>query len=124
MSDAPRNLELERQRTMEPAALLFELRPITLCRLAELRAGSGPVVDIETREFDREVLEELADARNYIVWRLQQIDLAITAANGSGRGFEEIRASWVQAMAGVAFAWEHAARAERLALEQGKGASS
>jgi hypothetical protein len=67
MTDLDRDLVVERALTSaagndQPVAAL------ELSEFAEDRAGTGPVVDVEQRDFALEALEELADARNYLVW--------------------------------------------------------
>lgn len=66
-----RDLEFERDWTRQ-AGESIHVDVDDLIRFAESRAGGVPVRQLQTRDFTREVLEELADARNYLVWRAQQ----------------------------------------------------
>lgn len=43
-----------------------------LIRFADTRAKDGPVKGLPGRDLIREGLEELADARNYVVWEAQR----------------------------------------------------
>ena len=63
----PRDVAFERAWTTQ-AAESVRVRADELIAFAELRAGHGPVRDLLTRDMGREVREELADARNYLVW--------------------------------------------------------
>lgn len=62
-----RDLPYERELTLQ-AAQAVDVRCVVLSRFAEHRAGAGDVRDPDRRDFALEALEELADARNYIVW--------------------------------------------------------
>jgi hypothetical protein len=62
-----RDLPFERTLT-EQAAEAGSVGSAVLIHFAEERAGAGPVRDPDARDFPLEVLEELADARNYLVW--------------------------------------------------------
>ncbi len=62
-----RDLRFERAFTMQ-AAEAGGVGFAELIRFAEQRAGDEPVRDPGGRDFVLEVLEELADARNYLVW--------------------------------------------------------
>jgi hypothetical protein len=66
-----RDIEFERFWTRQ-AAEAVKAEADELIRFAESRAGIRPVEDLAGRDFTRELLEELADARNYCVWRAQQ----------------------------------------------------
>lgn len=71
MSATQRDFGSERTWTIRAG----ESRRVSVAQLvafAEDRAGAGPVRDLETRDFGLEVREELADARNYLVWQLLQ----------------------------------------------------
>jgi hypothetical protein len=70
---------------------------------AELRAGDGPVRDLETRDFGREIVEELADARNYLTWRALQ-EMHRLEADG------ELTEMVAHALAAVTLAYDWAAR--------------
>lgn len=105
--NAPRNLALERQWTAE-AARVGGTTSEALSTMAERRAGPGSVSDIDMRNFGHEVLEEIADARNYLVWWLEQV------ARGSRRhphltGELTIAISRTLAAVTVAFAHAHEA---------------
>lgn len=62
-----RDLKLERRLT---ATFADE----ALGSFAESRTLAGPVNNLHGRDFPLEVMEELADARNYAVWGVQQLD--------------------------------------------------
>lgn len=64
----PRNVPLERRLTLN-AAVRAGVRWVVLTHFAEQRAKPGPVVEPPGRDLALEALEELADARNYLVWR-------------------------------------------------------
>jgi hypothetical protein len=66
-----RDLDFERSWTRQ-AGEAVKAESAELIRFAEARAGGRPVKDLAGRDFTRELLEELADARNYCVWRAQQ----------------------------------------------------
>lgn len=74
--------DLARERAVTDDAALPRLVAIAgrLSDFAEQRAGDGPVVDAEDRDFALEVLEELADARNYLVWWIDRFAAADGAA--------------------------------------------
>lgn len=63
----PRDVALERDLTLK-AAERGGVRCVVLSHFAEHRAGAGDVRDPDRRDFPFEALEELADARNYMVW--------------------------------------------------------
>jgi hypothetical protein len=59
------------ERAIVEGAATGRATPVAVADLnafAEQRAGTGPVRDHERRDMRRETLEELADARNYLVW--------------------------------------------------------
>lgn len=95
-----RDLAFERAWT-EGAGAAARVGVVELVRFAELRAGDGPVRELATRDFAREVLEELADARNYLVWHALQASTG-TPADG------ELTSGIAGALAGVAVAFDHA----------------
>ena len=73
----PRDLLGERVLTLQASPL--EMSPPDalaaaqhLSQFAEHRAGRGPVVDLPTRDFRQEILEEIADGRNYACWLHEQ----------------------------------------------------
>ena len=69
--DRDRDIAVERELTRE-AAKRVAADPEPLVLFAEARSDKGPVRDFPTRDFEREVREELADARNYLVWGIYQ----------------------------------------------------
>jgi hypothetical protein len=81
-----------------------------LNRFAQLRAGDGPVRELATRDFTRELLEELADARNYSVWRALQ---EVVKPNPDG----ELTALVAGGLASIAASFDWATRIRR--REQG-----
>ena len=70
----PRDLAWERLWS-QSAARSAGVDAHYLTAFAEERSGEGPVRDLSTRDFLQEVLEELADARNYLVWKRRQMEL-------------------------------------------------
>lgn len=77
MNAVPRDLAFERRWTTD-AAQLLNVSPRSvgaLVAFAEARAREGGVTGFPARDLAREGLEELADARNYIVWRLRELYL-------------------------------------------------
>jgi len=64
------------------------------------------VRDLASRDFGREVREELADARNYLCWMALQ-QMAVTDPD------EELIALVLYALASVAQAYEYARRMKR-----------
>lgn len=70
-SDRERVVAVERELTVE-AARRVGADPEPLYVFAEQRANKGPIRDFDSRDFEREVREELADARSYIIWGIQQ----------------------------------------------------
>ena len=109
-----RDLEFERERTTEAARALTAVAPERLITFAELRAGSAPVRDLETRDFGREVLEELADARNYAVWWQRQLMLYAPDDPDLHIGLS-VAISWTLAHTAVAF--QHANQARELSVD-------
>jgi hypothetical protein len=108
-----RDISFERRWTAL-AASTVHADGARLSDFAEARAGTEPVRDQATRNFAREVLEELADARNYLVWWIEQI------VAGGGREDElsgEITEQLGQALAATASAYEHATKARALTVE-------
>lgn len=69
--DAPgaRNVPLERKLT-HGAAEAARIDPGSFLAFCESRAGDAPVRGLPARNLIHEALEEQADARNYIVWRV------------------------------------------------------
>lgn len=108
----PRDIGFERRWTALAAASVHA-DGARLSDFAEARAGRGPVRDLAMRQFAREVLEELADARNYLVWWVEQVIAAGEHDELSG----EITEAIGQALAAVALAYEHATRARALNVE-------
>lgn len=64
----PRDVALERRLTLQ-AAERAGVKCVVLAHFAEQRAKPGPVLEPPGRDLVVEALEELADARNYLVWR-------------------------------------------------------
>jgi hypothetical protein len=102
----PRNVAFERRWTSQ-AAEVVHVNAERLIEYAEHRAGPAPVRDLDTRNFAREVVEELADARNYLVWWAEQLTRADNGSDETGEMTSEICA----ALSHVAAAFEHAERA-------------
>jgi hypothetical protein len=114
MSAHRRVLDFERRWTNDAAATVTAVPPARLIAFAEARAGDAPVRDIDSRDFGRELREELADARNYAVWWLEQIGLAeIVDTNLAA----DISRAIAEALAATAVAFEHADRAHDLAID-------
>lgn len=67
---------------------------------ARARTLPGPVRDHATRDLRLEVLEELADGRNYIVWSLEQ-------ARAAGTLTVERQHFLMGALGALAVAWHH-----------------
>jgi hypothetical protein len=109
---APRDIALEREWTKQAAASVNATSD-RLIAFAEARAGQAPVRERDTRNFGREVLEELADARNYLVWWVEQIARLHSSDDLAG----EITEAVGQTLAAVAIAYEHADRARGLSRE-------
>lgn len=110
MTDLVRgHLELARERrfTHEPADQLFRIKPVVLVRLAEERAGRGPLRDVDRRDLVQEAREEFADARNYLVWLRAQID---RGAPLNLHVVEELRAEIATALGHTAFVFDRAER--------------
>lgn len=110
----PRRLTLERAVTFDAAATVTARPPERLITLAESRAGDARVRDIDTRCFDREVLEEISDARNYLVWWLEQIARG-ARLNGPLAG--ELTEAIGRALATITVAFEHADTAHALMVD-------
>lgn len=84
-----RDLNWERAFTAR-AAEAGGVRCVLLSRFAEDRAGAGDV-RAPDRDFPLEVLEELADARNYLVWTATREMLKPTPAEELlGRAFASL----------------------------------
>lgn len=111
-----RDLGFERRWTAQ-AATSVHADHERLSDYAEARAGSGPVIDLDSRNFAREVAEELADARNYLCWWAQQLAARDDHQELAGEINQEIG----QALSAVALAYEHAARARALTIEWRRG---
>lgn len=73
---------------------------------AQARKQPGPVINHATRDFWQEDAEELADARNYTVWWLEQ-------ARADGTLTTERQWHLMQALGGIAFVWHHLQQAAR-----------
>ena len=77
-----RNIPLERALTKDAAATV-RAPAARLNDFADRRAKPGPVSLADGRDLELEAAEELADARNYLVWRLEQLE---ATAHDSIRG--------------------------------------
>lgn len=97
----------ERRNTHQPAKLMHDLEPFDLIRLAEERAGAGPVRDIDQRDFPQEAREEFSDARNYLVWLHHQLD---RGAPLNLDIVEELRAEVASALGGTAYVFDRLER--------------
>lgn len=73
----PRDVELERALTLQ-ASKAAGVKCVVLSHFAEQRAGAGDVRDPD-RDLALEALEELADARNYLVWAATRAAAAPTS---------------------------------------------
>lgn len=98
-----RDTELERKLTDEAAASVAASAD-HLNDFAEHRAGTDPVHDPAHRDFGLEAAEELADARNYVVWWLDQPQPYGDMVT------DELR----NALAAITVAYEHVDLARRL----------
>lgn len=108
--DQPRNVQDEREIT----ALPFEgAMPWALVNMAEARAPEEPVKDVTGRDFCQETLEELADARNYLVWEIQKLE-----ERGPVAGTSPARARLDQALRSVALSFGLVQRAQREIAEE------
>ena len=89
--ERPRNTRFERMVTRMAASIKVD----SLNRMAEARADKfGPLRPKPCRDLRREVMEELADARNYLVWWIQE------------ETNDEARMRAATALRGVCEAWE------------------
>jgi hypothetical protein len=104
-------LARERRFTYEPAAELFRIKPVVLVKLAESRAGAGPVRNIDLRDLVQDTREEYADARNYLVWIRAQLD---RGAHLNLHIVDELRAEVSTALGHTAFVFERAERIRHL----------
>lgn len=108
-----RDVPLERRLTVDAAATAG-VDAAYLITFAETRAGLAPVRDPDGRDFVRELLEELADARNYVCWALEQV------GRGADRNPDlagEISMAVGQSLAAVTLAFHHANHARDLAMD-------
>lgn len=99
--------ELERMDTAAAAGLVALPAPLDLDDFADSRTRPGPVdmgPEASPRDLIREALEELADCRNYLVWRIQQL------RTENGGTFEVFRVQ--AALAVVVLAWRAVKRLE------------
>lgn len=101
--DSGRDLTFERMFTAEAGASVR--MPVEELIVFSERRSPGPIRDLPTRDFGREVLEELADSRNYLGWMAQQAYLSPTPD-------AELVALIAEALQGtiVTFTKAHAAR--------------
>jgi hypothetical protein len=106
----PRDLEREREWT-RLAGESVELGVERLVVFAEHRAGYGPVRDLAGRDFLLEVREELADARNYLVWCVLQASQQPMPAGEEPDG--ELIQLAICALASVVEGFDFVSRAQR-----------
>ena len=113
--DVRRDLQHERQLTTEAAASVSARPPARLNEFAEIRSAPyGPVVhDITGRDFSREIVEELADARNYACWWIQQLGHVQVDEHLAG----ELTTAIARTLASTAVAFAHATEARELAVD-------
>lgn len=103
-----RNLDHERDWTHKIGRL--QGVPVDeLIALSEQRAGTGDVRDLETRDFGREALEELADTRNYLLWWMEQI---AQSSSGSFSERADLITTISRALGNTASAFDHAIAAQ------------
>jgi hypothetical protein len=112
--DSSRHVELEREWTIDAARTVAAARPDALIRLAELRARGDVVRERESSNFGHNVLQELADARNHLVWWLEQIT---HAPGGDGELAGELTTHIASALAAVTLAYQHADAAQALMVD-------
>ena len=120
-SDRPRDIEDE--RTITALAMggmvlvrdgeLDALTPWALVGMSEGRAPETPVRDATGRDFCEETLEELADARNYIVWEIQKLE-----DRGPVAGTSPARARLDQALRSIALSFGLVQRAQAELAEE------
>lgn len=67
-----RDVQLERDITLQ-AAKVAGVDPWPLIRFSESRIADGPI-DLP-RDWDREFLEEMSDARNYSCWAIAELQM-------------------------------------------------
>jgi hypothetical protein len=101
-----RNLAAERHRVLRAVPSDLQIAARALDRFAAQRAGDRPIRDADGRDFATEVLEELADARNYLVWWAEQLERL---------GRPELAPTIDAALLGVVSAWQHATDAQHMA---------
>jgi hypothetical protein len=77
----------------------------SLDAFANARRHPGPVTNHPTRDLSLDTYEELADARNYLVWKLEQHRHLDTLT---------VERQWhlMQSLGAVAVAWHHLAQAD------------
>jgi hypothetical protein len=102
-----RDVSFERMLTLQAGESVHARTVEQLVTFAEARAGDGPVHDRDGRDFPREVREELADARNYLVWAAEQ---EILKADPDG----EMTAAIAETLACVTKAFDAALRVRNL----------
>ena len=100
-----RNVEQERAFTRQAGQVIG--RDVEdLIAVSELRAGTGPVSGLPRRSLIREGYEEMADARNYIVWRIKQ---EYDMGDPDGTRIAHL----LNALQGIILAWDELRRAAR-----------
>lgn len=99
--EVQRDLQFERSWTRQAGESARARTIEQLITFAEARAGDGPVRELADRDFAREIREELADARNYLVWAARQ-EMANSEPDG------EMTAAIAQTLACVTQAFDGA----------------
>lgn len=74
----------------------------SLERFADARAGGSPIRPRDDDGWYREIVEELADARNYLVWWIQKTTPGYLAGDGDAA---EQYARAMRALVAVLHAW-------------------
>lgn len=103
--EADRDLGIERDWADHACRRLPAADLARLNDFAEQRAGHAIVRDLKARDFATEVLEELADARNYLAWWDQQIAATPTPAATTTGARMAAREALQEALVAVAVAF-------------------
>jgi hypothetical protein len=104
-----RDVAFERRETVLAAG---RAPSAALIAFAEERAGTSDVRDVHRRDFGREVLEELADCRNYLVWWMGQLDDLADRAHVDVDEVNRARGWAREALAATARAYDAATHAQ------------
>lgn len=107
-----RDVAVERRWTTQAAATV-NASAEKLVALAETRGSRATAEDLAARNFAREALAHLADARNELVWWVEQV--VARADNTELAG--EITEAIGQALAATALAFDRADHARTLQIE-------